>query len=191
MKCTIEFCEKEVFAKGLCGSHYQALRKYGDARKVVQKQHHGKTVKERFDIYSLPGPGCWQWLGYKDNNGYGRLNVKGKPMLASRVSYLLHYGEVPEGHYVCHKCDNPSCVNPEHLFAGTQADNVADMHNKGRDRKRGMPGSKHHASKLNDTAVKEIRQSDAPDSFFAKKFGVSRATIHAVRKGKTWTHLAP
>jgi hypothetical protein len=189
MICTVAHCERKAVAKGLCVNHYRALRLYGDPLGGVQKQHHGLTLRERFDTYTKRADGCWEWLGYRDPNGYGRLNVGGRPILASRVSYLLHYGDVPGGKYVCHKCDNPPCVNPEHLFLGTQADNVADMQAKGRARKRGLPGVSHHAAKLTDDRVRAIRSSDASDAALAKEFGVTRATIHAVRHRRTWTHV--
>ena len=189
MECTVAHCEKKAVAKGFCTNHYYAFRKHGDPLKVVQKQHHGQTLRERFEIYTRRTEGCWEWTGYRDSNGYGRLNVSGRPILASRTSYLLHYGNIPGGSYVCHKCDNPACVNPEHLFLGTQADNVADMHAKGRQRKRGIPGMSHHAAKLTDDIVRHIRSSDASDAALSKELGVSRATVHAVRNNRTWTHV--
>jgi hypothetical protein len=110
-------------------------------------------------------------------------------MLASRISYLIHFGEVPAGMAVCHKCDNPSCTNPDHLFLGTQADNVADMERKGRARKRGKPGTEHRQAKLTDQDVRDIRAGGASDAANSIKYGVSRATIHAIRVGKTWRHV--
>lgn len=189
MKCSIDHCDGKAVAKGFCTKHYRANKLYGDPLKIVQKQVHGVSLRERFETYVKKADGCWKWLGYCDQNGYGRLNVKGRPQLASRISFLLYRGDIPDGKYVCHKCDTPSCTNPDHLFLGTQADNVADMHKKGRDRKRGVPGSEHHASKLNDDAVRYIRISGESDSQLSVRFGVSRATVHAVKKGKTWTHV--
>lgn len=189
MKCTIEHCSRDAIARGFCVNHYYAFRKYGDPRKVVQKQHHGLTLEERFFLYVKKGPGCWQWLSYIDPRGYGRLNYGGRPMLASRVSYLIHYGEIPEGMGVCHKCDNPPCTNPEHLFLGTPADNTADMHAKGRARKRGMKGTEHPLSKLTEADVREIRKSPEKIAALALRFNVSRATVHSIVTGKTWTHI--
>jgi len=74
---------------------------------------------------------CWNWTARKDSRGYGLLKILGQQK-AHRVSWIIHFGEIPEGLYVCHRCDNPSCVNPAHLFTGTAKDNYKDMVNKGR-----------------------------------------------------------
>lgn len=190
MKCSVPHCSKESVARGFCANHYRASRKYGDALAVVVRQHHGKTLQERFDIYTKRSEnGCWAWLSYKDPFGYGRLNVGGKPVLASRISYLLHYGDIPDGLFVLHRCDNPSCVNPGHLFLGTQADNVADMETKGRSRKRSLSGEQHHRSKVTNAIVRAIRRSPASDADMAAKYQISRATVHSIRHRKTWKHV--
>lgn len=189
MKCKVPHCEREAVAKGHCHSHRRTFLLYGEAATFRQKQFHGLTLRERFYRYVRTGDGCWEWLGYRDRNGYGRLNVKGLPQLASRVSYLVHNGDIPKGQCICHKCDNPACVNPDHLFLGTQADNVADMHAKGRARKRALTGADHHASKLDGEAVRNIRASEEPVAVLARRFNVSRATVYSVLKGLTWTHV--
>lgn len=189
MKCTIGHCNREAVARGFCTNHYYAFRKHGDPLKLVQKQHHGLTLTERFWQYVNKQDGCWNWLSYKDPNGYGRINYDGKPYLAHRLSYQINCGEIPVGKVICHRCDNPSCVNPEHLFLGEQADNVADMHNKGRARKRGQLGTEHHASKLSEKDIPAIRASTSSVAALAEEYGVSRPTIHAIRVGKTWRHV--
>ena len=88
---------------------------------------------ERHAIKAVPrDSGCIEWTGAKTATGYGRAHAGGKHWLAHRLFYTVYRGEIPKGMYVCHSCDVPSCVNPEHLFLGTQADNLRDMDAKGR-----------------------------------------------------------
>lgn len=81
--------------------------------------------------------GCHEWMGGRDKDGYGILNWEDKMLRAHRVSYELHKGAIPEGHSVMHSCDNPCCINPEHLTTGTHSENMADMVRKGRSKKCG------------------------------------------------------
>lgn len=131
-RCSVPGCEGVYDAHGFCGRHYQAWLRNGDPTVVLQVQHHGKTVAERLALYTRRTTGCWEWTGARSAKGYGVLNVRETSRLASRVAWQLEHGKIPRGLYVLHKCDNPGCVRPSHLFLGTLADNNADMLAKGR-----------------------------------------------------------
>jgi hypothetical protein len=88
--------------------------------------------KLRVRYAPIPDTGCWEWYGAFNNYGYGSIRVDGLRVGAHRASYVAHVGPLPSNMQVLHKCDNPSCVNPDHLFLGTQSDNVYDMVHKGR-----------------------------------------------------------
>ena len=126
---------------------------------------------------------CWEWRAAKDRRGYGRIGVKSqhKTLFATRVSWELTYGPIPEGLCVCHTCDNPGCVNPRHLWLGTQADNLLDMKLKGR--------GKPYGAKLDAEKVAEIRLAVAGGinrRWLAEKYGVTRGTIDHIARGRTW-----
>lgn len=186
--CKVDYCEKPVFATGYCRSHYRQNKLYGDPTIRKQQQYHGMTLKERFFQYVEKSDGCWLWRGSKNEKNYGQMSVNSKPRLASRVSWQVHYGDIPKGLNVCHKCDNPPCVNPEHLFLGTQQDNVTDMMLKGRIKNDHKIGSRHNV-KLTESQVLEIRASSESGVSLAARFGVTKTTISDVRTRKSWADL--
>ncbi len=108
--------------------------------------------QERYWQYVDKSGDCWEWLGRKSNSGYGMMNFDKKQYYVHRLSYMLRNIEIPKDHFVCHKCDNPGCVNPDHLFIGTYMDNIRDRDKKGR----GARGEKHPMSKLTDTQATYI-----------------------------------
>ena len=113
-------------------------------------------------------------------------------MYDARIERLavLEYGKIPEGMFVCHHCDNPICVNPNHLFLGSAFDNIQDAINKGR-MKRGSEvcGSNHGCSKLTEQKVKDIRKDTRLHRVIAKEYGVVRRTISEIKQNKTWRHV--
>lgn len=136
----------------------------------------------------LADNGCWEWLGAKYWTGYGRIVADKVHYSAHRASYMLYVGEIPDGMVVCHKCDNPSCVNPEHLFLGTKADNSSDMVRKVRSAR----GEKNAKAKLTEDQAREVlnlRKMGATLDALAKRFGVTKAAIRFLVTGRNWKHL--
>lgn len=162
----------------------------------------GSANDRFFKRFAVDGEtGCWNWLGAPTGWGYGviagpingkRHVPKGQQMLAHRVSWILHYGDIPdgEGHHgvvVMHTCDNRLCVNPEHLRLGTQTENVRDMHAKGRRPACTPSGVKHWNAAIKDTAViKEIRCTERNTKALAEKYGVHICTIKRIRRGTNY-----
>lgn len=136
------------------------------------------AIEERFHLYARKSDGCWEWTGATfGKNRYGAFWDGNRTVGAHVFSFKHHNGVVPEGAYVCHKCDNPRCVNPDHLFLGTAKDNTVDMMNKRRGR---WPnGSRHHKAKLNDKQIEEIMQmrGGATQKSVAEKYGVDQSHI--------------
>ena len=136
--------------------------------------------------YSIIENGCWEWKGGKNQRGYGQVREGGKFYRAHRVSYAYHFGEIAQGLLVCHKCDNPPCINPEHLFLGTNADNMSDCARKGRAAGLKNKGSKNGRAVLSDKDVVEILSSTESQRVLASKYGVSKSAIAMLKTGKTW-----
>jgi hypothetical protein len=131
----------------------------------------------------IPMAGCWIWLGTVSNMGHGRfMNGDGEVVGAHRVSYELFVGPIPDGAFICHKCDVPSCVNPSHLFAGTQADNMRDCAAKGRRAR----GRKHHWAVLTDEQVRAIRLDRRMGKEIGPEYGVTAACVWAIKRGDRW-----
>lgn len=142
-----------------------------------------------------PSTWCWEWTGYTDRDGYGQFSLKGKIWLVHRLAYTMYHNLTEDniaGKVVMHKCDNPCCVNPNHLELGTQKENVIDMHKKGRGPNRA--GEKNPNSKLTEYQVRKIRELyelGISQEELSKMFNVSRRTIHNIRKGISWSQTQP
>ena len=144
----------------------------------------------RFDKSHTVDPitNCSVWSG-RTRNGYGRFFMEGKLHTAHRVSWQFHNGPIPDGLHVCHQCDNRSCVNPNHLFLGTNADNVADKVSKGR---QWLSRENHNEAKLTEVDIPIIRQFLA-DGWTplqcAEIWGVTRRAISYIKTGKNWGYV--
>lgn len=134
---------------------------------------------------------CWIWTSTKLPTGYGTIKAdrSRENLYAHRVSWKLHFGPIPDGLFVLHKCDNTSCIRPDHLFLGNNADNMRDCSNKGRLNgcsTMSWHGEKSARSKLTWEAVKDIRSSKLSLSALAGKYGVQKGAIWKVKMGITW-----
>lgn len=178
-------------------------------------------IKSRFEEKFIPEPnsGCWLWTAAADQHGYGRFRVGSltdnsrRMTVAPRMAWELYKGELPPPDLdVCHSCDNPPCVNPDHLFLGTRLQNMQDCVKKGRNSRGeshskiqkahilsgpdhylygrpGRKGEKHHMAKLTDDDVRAIRADHRMLAEIAADYEVSFATIGYIRRGKTWKHV--
>jgi len=149
------------------------------------------TLRERLDYYSAPfvSGQCREWLGAKSTKGYGRLMWKGRARFAHRLAYTEYIGPIPDGLHVLHSCDNPSCVNDEHFFLGTNADNVADKVTKGRAAKPEIRGERHRCAKLTEAQVLAIRADARTQAVIAAEYGVTRENISQIKLLKGWAWL--
>jgi hypothetical protein len=148
------------------------------------------TQTDRFFAKVNKTDSCWLWTGCRTAGKYGYFSL-GKLMPAHRASWLIHNGPIPEGQCVCHRCDNPICVNPAHLFLGTHKTNAEDRNGKRREAR----GERHGLAKLTEEDVRQIRALVDPNRYHngsstvARQFGIDRLTVNAIVHRKTWTHI--
>jgi hypothetical protein len=158
------------------------------------------TIVERFwPKVAKNEDGCWEWTAYCRPGGYGRLNIgrQSQSRDAHRISWELHFGPIPAGMSVLHRCDNPPCVRPDHLFLGTQTDNLADMTAKGRRRwgishHGGPKGEANHNAKLTRDqvlAIRERRENGAGVRQLAREYGVDHHSIRLILAREMWGWL--
>lgn len=207
MKKVIRECE-------VCMEQFETYPREGRgrycSRSCATKAMHGNLdYEERFWRHVKKLSPCWYWMGAMTPQGYGSynrfsMNGKGHTDAAHRVAYELTYGDIPKGMFVCHTCDNRSCVNPSHLFLGTHQDNMRDMHQKGRNMEQTKPerkarGERQHLAKLTEDDVRTIRaiyqrgkagySSDVSMTSLARRYHVSKSTMAAIVRRDTWKHV--
>lgn len=155
---------------------------------------------DRFVLRTKKVGSCLEWQGCRTGRGYGMVSAKSisqrRNDRAHRVSFRLFVGPIPAGLFVLHRCDNPTCVAPAHLFLGTHTDNMRDMAEKGRGRPTGgqCKGQRHWGAKLDDDDIRAIRSMYATGRFkqqqIADLFGVVHTAISAIVRGEKWSHVS-
>lgn len=162
---------------------------HGRIYRPLKKIREPLTRNNLSEFTSVDASGCWNWILRLNDDGYGKKTLDGKKRSAHVIVWILFNGDLPKGKCVLHKCDNRRCVNPDHLFVGTQLDNIQDMKEKGRARK----GVTHFWAKINPAIVANMRSDRASGQTFksiAEKYGVDEKTAWHAIKGRTWRHVA-
>jgi hypothetical protein len=145
--------------------------------------------KERFEEKVCPEPntGCHLWTAAVHPRGYGTFYLKGKVEYSHRVAYELYVATIPEGLHVCHTCDVPGCVNPEHLFLGTHTDNMRDKVAKGRQYK--PQGSDNGFAKLTEAEALEVYHAEGTCQAIADEYGICQKTVSRIKNKQIWSHI--
>jgi len=190
--CCIKECNLPVVALGLCNKHWRRNKKFGSP--VAVSSHSGSfrglSAKERFARSVVKTDGCWLWKASRDKDGYGIFRGELAGVLftrAHRFSYALHTGDLLVGMQALHTCDNPSCVNPEHLFSGSNADNMRDKIQKGRSRV--SVGEQNGHAILTERQVRRILKDPRPYAEIASEYNVAASTIGSVKQRRSWGHI--
>ncbi len=194
LSCTAPTCNSPHLARGYCVLHYQRWKKHGDVESggrvrysLERPEQLKNALLTRRDISS---DSCWLWTMGRGERGYGQWTIKQKTYAVHRVAaHLFLEFNLDSPLLICHRCDNPPCFNPEHLFVGDHADNSVDMVVK----KRSAMGAKNGQSKLDDEAVQDIRRrlsQGETQTAIAKAYGVTQPLIGFIDRGLAWKHVA-
>jgi len=180
LACSFAGCGRRVARRDLCGTH---AHQFYAGKPLVPIKTAQVPSPDLFWSRVKKGDGCWEWSGPRFKR-YGRF-LRNVP--AHRYSWEITNGPIPDGMYVCHRCDNPPCVRPDHLFVGASSDNAMDRERKGRSRNRS--GTHCNFSRLTEADVAAIRLSDGKYADLAARFSVSTATVSRIRRGLIWKHV--
>ena len=194
--CTISGCTRpRRGASDWCDMHYKRWYRHGDplfTRRAPQESALDERLRRGGWTERTAVPGmtpCWEWQGYRNPLGYGQMRVQGRGLLAHRAAYLAWAGEIPSGSLVCHRCDNPPCINPAHLFLGDQGANMGDC-----DRKDRTPhGVRNGHARLTDADVLMIRalvESGQSRASVARAYGVVPSHVARIVSRHVWRRAA-
>lgn len=194
-KCSVDDCDRPAHGAGMCIKHWRYWRRHGRPEPLSDQERFWSHVDKSGD--------CWVWTAGRSPFGYGQFSRDHHPVAAHRASWEFANGPIPDGLFVLHHCDNPPCVRPDHLYLGTQKDNIRDAIERNRKaygercytelRPR---GETHGMRKLTEAQVREIRKRHQSGSrgsnsstALAREFGVTRITIQMIARGQTWSHI--
>mgnify|MGYP001607602161 CR=1 FL=1 len=210
--CSVEGCVSAVSGHGYCNRHHLRWQRHGDPmhewdgtqpkRRATSATFYARAKRDGPTSPHADGA-CWVWTGALDKKGYGTSNVHGESERAHRASWIWTNGSIPDGACVLHKCDNPPCVNPAHLFLGTHADNNKDRAAKGRSFKgynrpkpppRSPPrGEDAWHAKLTEAQVREVRVLLAEGRLsmraIGRTYGIAHESVRKIAKGLSWKHV--
>ena len=185
--CNLPDCNRPSRTRGLCATHYQRMRRAGRLDEWARSTASGSAEDRlRWHGWEVTDNGCWEWRGSRSTKGYGHVHNDGKMGIVPRIAYEVWIGPIPKGLHVLHRCNNPPCMNPDHLRAGTAQDNADDCALAGHSR------GEHTHHKLDADKVRQIRtmrEAGATYPQIASKFAVTRQAIGDIARGKTWTHV--
>lgn len=181
----------------VCGTPFRVLvallergRRYCSRPCYWESLKISEPLADRFWRHIRKSEGCWVWTGAHDQRGYGQMGRDGKTVRSTRVAWELHHGPVPDGLWVLHRCDNPPCVRPDHLFLGTSRDNHNDMWKKGRGKTARIPGELHPSAALSNTQARDLRARWAAggvtQTALAREYGTSLRVVNAIVRGRTY-----
>ncbi len=189
--CSVKGCDSKCSARDLCNLHYQRL-----IRNIPMEGRKKLTLLERINLKIIKREnGCWEWTGAKSGGDgrekfkYGYIRINGKSKRVHRVLYKLINKTDLKNQLLCHRCDNPLCVNPEHLFVGTHKDNSDDMFSKKRDY---HPRGENNHSKLKEVDVLKIRQLSSEGMSYpqiSSLYGVTNSTVGSIVRREKWKHI--
>ena len=194
--CASDGCDAPARTRGWCDTHWHRVKTYGsddpqpggDFRRVPSWW--GDDERLRHHGWRVTAGGCWEFAGNRDRRGYGRLSGGGRRMtFAHRMAYRAWSGPLPDDALVCHECDNPPCINPAHLYLGTQGDNMGDAYRRGRTAR----GERQGGHVLTEEEVLRIlvryRGGGVTQRALAAEYGVTQAAVNKIVLRRNWAHI--